>query len=96
MSREDWGMGSKRKIKIFVSYARSNKNLAKKFLDKYKEQVSASNSFDYHFWQDKNILVGEEWHKVICKALERCNMGLLFISPAFLGSKYQQHGLWSA
>ena len=81
-------MGSKRKVEIFVSYARLNKNLARKFMDKYKEQVCASKSLDYHFWQDKNILVGEEWHEAICVALERCSIGLLLISPAFLGSRY--------
>jgi hypothetical protein len=86
--REEWKMGRKRKVKIFVSYARSNKDLASKFLEKYKEQVSASKSFDYHFWQDKNILVGEEWHEAICQALEKCKIGLLLISPAFLGSRY--------
>jgi hypothetical protein len=42
-------MGSKRKVEIFVSYARLNKNLTRKFLDKYKERVCASNNFDYHF-----------------------------------------------
>lgn len=81
-------MGSKKKIELFISYALSNKNLAGKFLDNYKEQVAASKHYDYIFWQDTDILVGEEWNETIRQALERCDVGLLLISPAFLGSKY--------
>jgi hypothetical protein len=86
--REDWRMKKKKKVELFVSYARSNNNLARKFLHRYKEQVAASKSYDYDFWQDKNILVGEKWHEAIGRALERCNLGLLLVSPAFLGSRY--------
>jgi hypothetical protein len=53
-------MGSKTKIDLFVSYARSNNTLAKKFLDRYGEQVAASKNYNYVFWQDTNILVGED------------------------------------
>lgn len=81
-------MPSRVKVELFVSYARSNKDLAGRFLEKYKEQVQASRNYDYFFWQDEKILVGEEWHEAIVRALERCNLGLFLISPAFLGSRY--------
>jgi hypothetical protein len=81
-------MGSKKKVELFVSYARSNKKLAGKFLDRYKEQVCASKRYDYIFWQDEKILVGEEWHGAIIRTLEKCNLGLFLISPALLGSRY--------
>ena len=81
-------MGSKKKIELFVSYARSNKNLAGTFLGGYREQVAASRHYNYIFWQDTDILVGEEWHETIAQSLKRCDLGLLLISPAFLGSKY--------
>ena len=81
-------MGIKKKIELFVSYARSNMILTGKFLDSYKEQVAASKYYEYIFWQDTEILVGEKWHEAIDLALDRCDLGLLLISPAFLGSKY--------
>ena len=81
-------MGTKQRIELFVSYARSNKNLAKRFLVRYREEVGASKRYDYIFWQDTDILVGEEWHETIGQALKRCDLGVLLISPAFLGSKY--------
>ncbi|NIS60502.1 MAG: TIR domain-containing protein [Proteobacteria bacterium] len=81
-------MKSKRKVELFVSYARSNKNLARNFLDRFKEYVAPSRRYEYIFWQDSKTLVGEEWHEAICEALGRCTVGLLLISPAFLGSKY--------
>jgi hypothetical protein len=81
-------MGGKTEIRLFVSYARANKNLAGRFLERYKGQVGASRSYHYVFCQDKDILVGEEWHDAIAHALEGCTLGLILISPALLGSQY--------
>ena len=86
--RRSWRVGSRRKVELFVSYARSNNPLARQFLDRFKEYVAPAKNYEYVFWQDSRILVGEEWHEAIREALERCDLGLLLISPAFLGSKY--------
>jgi hypothetical protein len=81
-------MGVKKKIDLFVSYARSNNALANNFLKRYGEQVAASRSYNYAFWIDTDILVGEDWHAAIDEALKKCDIGLLLISPAFLASNY--------
>ena len=78
----------KKKTKIFISYARANKELTKRFLDKFKEQVAPSKKYKYVFWDDSEIIVGEKWHDEIQNALSECNMGLLLVSPAFLASQY--------
>jgi hypothetical protein len=75
-------------VNFFVSYARANKDLAAKFLEKFLEQVTPSKNYEYAFWTDTEILAGEKWHEEIQKALKHCNLGLLLISPAFLGSQY--------
>jgi hypothetical protein len=71
-----------------MSYARANKELATKFLLKFKEQVSPSKTYNYNFWTDNDILVGEQWNGQIIIALKHCDVGLLLVSPAFLGSQY--------
>ncbi len=78
----------KKKIKIFVSYARANRDLAIRFLEKFREQATPSKKYKYIFWRDTEILVGEKWHDEIQAALIECNLGLLLVSPAFLGSQY--------
>jgi hypothetical protein len=78
----------KTKVTVFVSYARANKDLAPRFLKHFKQQTDASKTYRYVFWQDGDILVGENWNQEIQKALESCKLGLLLVSPAFLGSKY--------
>ena len=84
----------KKKISIFVSYARANRDLATRFLKKFREHVAPSKSYSYSFWRDADILVGERWHEAIQKALIQCDVGLLLVSPAFLGSQYiQDHEL---
>ncbi len=81
-------MGRRIKIEFFVSYARSNSANSNKFLERFKEQVAASLRYEYKFWQDGNILIGEDWDEEIRTALKRCNLGLLLINPAFLASEY--------
>jgi len=78
----------KQSVEVFVSYARANKYLASRLLKHYKEQAGASKRFRYLFWQDRDILVGDDWQEAIRSALDKCTLGLLLISPAFLGSQY--------
>lgn len=81
-------MQIKRKIVTFISYAHADNEVATKFLNQFKEMLLPSAKYDYVFWQDKNILPGEDWHQEIQNALNQCSMGILLVSPAFLGSKY--------
>ena len=84
----------KKKVTVFVSYARANRDLATRFLKKFKEQAAPSKHYSYKFWRDNDILVGEKWHEEIHVALADCDLGLMLISPAFLGSQYiQDHEL---
>jgi hypothetical protein len=78
----------RKKIHFFVSYARANKDLGGRFLEKFQEQLAPSKKYNYILWRDNRILVGEQWHDEIQNALDRCDMGLLLVSPAFLGSRY--------
>jgi len=78
----------KKNITIFVSYARANRDLATRFLKKFREQAVPSKQYHYTFWRDNDILVGEKWHEEIQKALGQCDVGLVLVSPAFLGSQY--------
>ncbi len=78
----------KKKITLFVSYARANKVLAGRFLERFRTQLKAAKRYRYVFWQDTDILVGELWHDEIQAALSACDIGLLLVSPAFLGSQY--------
>ncbi len=62
-------MPGKKKVKVFISYARKNKKLAVSFLDKFYDQVKPSKRYKYSFWRDSDILVGEDWHKTIKKEI---------------------------
>lgn len=78
----------KKQIHFIISYARANKNLAGRFIEKFQEQAAPSKKYQYILWRDTQILVGEQWHGEIQQALDQCDLGLLLISPAFLGSQY--------
>lgn len=81
-------MPIKKQITTFISYAHRDSEIATKFRNEFSEMLLPSAKYEYVFWQDKNILPGENWHHEIQDALIRCSMGIVLISPAFLGSKY--------
>lgn len=81
-------MPDKKIVRFFVSYAHADDELSRLFLDGFKEQVAASKSYDYVFWQDTSILPGEKWRLEIQEALDKCCIGILLISPSFLGSEF--------
>ncbi|PQP34211.1 hypothetical protein C6A37_08955 [Desulfobacteraceae bacterium SEEP-SAG9] len=76
------------KIRFFVSYAHKDDEYAMDFIEEFKDMSAPSKKYEYEFWQDTEILPGEQWETEIRQALNVCEMGLLLISPAFLGSKF--------
>jgi len=83
-------MANKGRIKIhfFVSYAHTDDEYSSSFIDEFKEMSAPSEKYEYVFWQDTEILPGENWKEEIREALINCDLGLLLISPAFLGSNF--------
>ena len=75
-------------ILFFVSYAHSNRQLAEDFVKKLMDHLRPSKAFDYQLWMDSAIIAGDEWKSQIVDAIERCDLGLLLVSPAFLGSRF--------
>lgn len=83
-------MENKKRVPIhfFISYAHTDDELATIFIDEFKEMSGPSKRYEYIFWQDTEILPGENWKEEIQAALKNCDLGLLLISPAFLGSEF--------
>ncbi len=82
------GDKDRKRIKFFISYTDKNRELATGFLEKFSVQVAPAEKYEYILWSDKEILVGETWHDEIQRALKECDLGLLLVSPEFLGSEY--------
>ncbi|WP_417438951.1 toll/interleukin-1 receptor domain-containing protein [Idiomarina sp.] len=78
----------KRRIKVFVSYARSNKTGKQQFMAMLSDYAGADARFEFEFWQDSQISIGSDWNESIHTAMAHCDVGLLLLSPAFLQSQY--------
>ena len=78
----------RRKITLFLSYARRDTNI-EEFLTELKALLATSKSYEYLIWKDNvNVLAGEDWNTKIQSAILECHLGLLLVSPKFLGSEY--------
>ena len=79
---------NKRTVRYFISYTREDGGIPDQFLTELRSQFSASSRYEFVPWRDTEILPGEKWHEEIQHALEKCDFGLLLVSPAFLGRPY--------
>ena len=79
---------TKTKVRFFVSYAHNDKSSCERLLKLLKTQMAPSAKYEFELWDDRAILSGEKWRDEILNALEKCDLGLLFVSPAFLGSSF--------
>jgi hypothetical protein len=78
----------KRSIAFFVSYAHDDTRLAGGLLERLRRLMIPSRYYSYNLWRDTALLPGEDWDFEIRAALGASQLGLLLISPAFLGSDY--------
>lgn len=75
-------------VHFFVSYAHDDQFYADDLVRRLREQMKPSRAYEHTLWCDTAILVGEQWRGEILHAIESCNVGLLLVSPAFLGSDF--------
>ena len=78
----------KASVSYFVSYARKDSKLAERFLGGLREQLAPSVRYSHSLWNDRAVLVGEDWDREIKAALANCDLGLLLLSPTFLTRDY--------
>ena len=77
-----------KKNKIFVSYSSNDRNLREIFKQRLSIYLkSTKNKFD-DIWTDTEIPLGGDWNVVILDALKTSDIGILLVSPMFLGSDY--------
>ena len=71
--------------KIFLSYAHKDE-LYKKELDTHFAALKRSGLVET--WQDREIMAGDDWDKVIKEAISQADIVLLLLSPDFMASDY--------
>lgn len=75
-------------VRFFVSYAHADQRLADDLVLRLRQQMTPSRAYEHTLWRDTAILVGERWLDEIVEAIDACDVGLLLVSPAFLGSSF--------
>jgi len=83
-------LGGKRLVKYFVSYAHDDRTQKADLLKRIQRLFAAAKDYRFECWEDRDIVLGEDWHEEIQAAIGACHFGLLFVSPAFLASGFIQ------
>lgn len=79
---------SPREIRLFVSYARADRDLVERLLEKLAPHLAILRDYRITRWIDHDLEPGEPWDPAIHAALEQADLGLMLLSPAFLASAY--------
>jgi len=73
------------KIKLFISYSHKDKELCNE-LQNHLSPLKQENLIEY--WQDKELLPGENWDEEIKKNLRQADIVVFLLSADFLASPY--------
>jgi len=80
-------MPDKKVVKIFVSYAHEDEKL-RELLVKGLTKHLKHREIEYHFWTDKDIMLGKEWRAEIEQSLKNTDVALLLVSANFAASDF--------
>ena len=75
------------RIRLFASHAHLDRCCCR-LLEQLRLQMAPSTRYDFQLWDDRAILSGEDWEAAVMRAISDCDLGLLLVSPAFLGSRF--------
>lgn len=83
------GESGKPLVRVFCSFAGDDKRHAQRLWRSLTAALAIDGKYEFRPWQsDKAILLGEKWDTRIREALSAAELGVLAVSPAFLGSGY--------
>ncbi len=75
------------KIKIFVSYShRDTEYIGKEGLLGFLKGLESNG--DVELWVDEKLSGGDDWDEILKREVQNCDIGLVFVSQAFLDSHY--------
>ncbi len=76
-------------IKVFLSYASGDEQPARELWENLYLALRTQHLFNFSLWSfDQQLLVGEDFHEEIQKAISDAEIGIFAISVNFLGSEY--------
>jgi hypothetical protein len=75
---------------VFLSYAREDASTVHRLVTAVQREVAAQagDPENFVFWSDAQIAAGDAWNREIESAMNRASVFLLFLSPAYVASRY--------
>ncbi|NKB63099.1 MAG: TIR domain-containing protein [Gammaproteobacteria bacterium] len=73
---------------FFVSYAHMDERLVWDLMERLRVLFEIASEYEFVEWNDRQIVVGNDWDVEIKEAMEAVDFGLLMVSPGFLGRPY--------
>ncbi len=74
--------------KYFISYAHEDKKTVDQLLPLLKTQLKIVKNVQFSAWDDRKIVLGNQWKAEIQQAMNESDFGLLMLSPNFFASDF--------
>ncbi len=75
-------------IKLFISWAHADSELASSFLQLLEPRLNIVRNHNFTLWEFSLIPIGEEWEQEILKQWNKANYIIQLVSPHFLNSEF--------
>lgn len=77
------------KHKVFISYAHKDRDLMMSFRDNFlKYQEGSTGNIIFEFWDDRQLVVGDDFTDIIFNKIKEVNIGIFLVSPNLLKSAF--------
>ncbi|MBK8081607.1 MAG: toll/interleukin-1 receptor domain-containing protein [Saprospiraceae bacterium] len=80
--------GSKKSIKIFISYSSKDRDLMEIITEGIKNHLVETKDYIFDWWDDREIDLGENWKIEIEKRVKESDVSILLISANFVSSQF--------
>jgi hypothetical protein len=81
-------MGARVAKHLFLSWAHADQRAKDALIGLLATNLRILSGMDLRWWEDSDILVGEDWRRRILARLDECDYGVLLLSPAFYASGF--------
>lgn len=73
---------------LFLSWSHADLALKEDLLRRLTPNLSILRGLRIHWWEDSDLLVGEDFRSAIVSELGRCDYGVLLLSPSYIASAF--------
>lgn len=74
--------------RLFLSWSHDDESAKEALVTLLRINLRILRDVELTWWEDSHLLVGDEWRRELLARLDRCDFGVLLLSPRYFGNDF--------